>query len=92
MANSADAVTPAPAAAPTSTPAPAAAPKATPVHATIIEDEPAVPAAEPTSTPKAAAHTQSSPSSIVVRRRGRLGTGLALIGLGLKTLITGKTK
>ncbi len=92
MANSAAAATPAPAAAPASTPAPAAPPKATPVHATIIEDEPAVPAAEPTSTPKAAAHTQPSPSSIVVRRRGRLGTGLALIGLGLKTLITGKTK
>ena len=69
-------------------------PVATPVQATII-DEPA-PAAEEQKRAQqaAAADQQTAPATgtVVVRRHGRLGTGLALIGLGLKTLITGKTK
>ncbi len=78
-----------PVAAPAPQPAPASQPVATPVHATIIEN------AEPEPQPTPATNQASAapaPNQIVVRRHGRLGTGLALIGLGLKTLFTGKTK
>ena len=74
---------PAPAAAPASAAAP------TPVHATIIEDSEPEPAPQPAAGKAAGGPVQNQ---VVVRRRGRFGTGLALIGLGLKTLITGKSK
>ena len=78
---------PAPVAAPAAAPAPAAEP--TPVHATIIEDAEPEPAPQPAAGKAAGGPVQNQ---VVVRRRGRFGTGLALIGLGLKTLITGKSK
>ena len=80
---------PEPAPAPVAAPAPAPAAEPTPVHATIIEDAEPEPAPQPAAGKAAGGPVQNQ---VVVRRRGRFGTGLALIGLGLKTLITGKSK
>ncbi len=60
---------------------------ATPVTATIIEPEP--------SRDERAPHGSESAKrtdAIVVRRRGRVSTGLALVGLGIKTLLFGTKK
>lgn len=74
-----------------------AAPKVQKVRATVIEPEPA-PAAQPqapTTTPKSnARHKKPAGKAKAIERHrpGRVRMGLGLIGLGLKTLITGKTK
>ena len=82
---------------PAPAPAPAAAP-AKPVHATIIEP---ASEAEPNERPvgkhaaprmSASTAASSAPQTITIRRRGRVSTGLALIGLGLKTLFSGGTR
>ena len=83
-------------------PAPAPEPQpATPevqkVRATVIEPEPA-PAAQPqapATTPESSTHHKKpagKAKAIERHRPGRVRMGLGLIGLGLKTLITGKTK
>ena len=77
---------PAPAPKPAAAPAPKAAP-AQQVTATIIEPE--QPAAAPQAEP--APQEPKTQRTIVRRKPGRLRTGLALIGLGVKTLITGKS-
>ena len=67
---------PAPAAEPKPTPAPKPEPapkQATAVKATLIEPDESAP----------------KPDNIVVRRRGRVTTGLSLVGMGLKTLLFG---
>lgn len=74
-----------------------AAPEVQQVRATVIEPEPA-PAAQPqapTTTPKSnARHKKPAGKAKAIERHrpGRVRMGLGLIGLGLKTLITGKTK
>ncbi len=74
-----------------------AAPEVQKVRATVIEPEPA-PAAQPqapTTTPKSnARHKKPAGKAKAIERHrpGRVRMGLGLIGLGLKTLITGKTK
>ena len=67
---------PAPAAEPKPAPAPKPEPapkQATAVKATLIEPDESAP----------------KPDNIVVRRRGRVTTGLSLVGMGLKTLLFG---
>ena len=74
-----------------------AAPEVQKVQATVIEPEPA-PAAQPqapTTTPESnARHKKPAGKAKAIERHrpGRVRMGLGLIGLGLKTLITGKTK
>lgn len=74
-----------------------AAPEVQKVRATVIEPEPA-PAAQPqapTTTPESnARHKKPAGKANAIERHrpGRVRIGLGLIGLGLKTLITGKTK
>ena len=74
-----------------------AAPEVQKVRATVIEPEPA-PAAQPqapTTTPESnARHKKPTDKAKAIERHrtGRVRMGLGLIGLGLKTLITGKTK
>ena len=74
-----------------------AAPEVQKVRATVIEPEPA-PAAQPqapTTTPESnARHKKPTGKAKAIERHrpGRVRMGLGLIGLGLKTLITGKTK
>ena len=74
-----------------------AAPEVQKVQATVIEPEPA-PQPEPQAT-KLASETSArrekpagKTKAIERHRPGRVRMGLGLIGLGLKTLITGKTK
>ena len=75
------------------------APKVQEVQATVIEPEPApAPQPDPQVT-KPAPETSASrdkpagkTKAIERHRPGRVRMGLGLIGLGLKTLITGKTK
>ena len=74
-----------------------AAPEVQKVRATVIEPKP-VPAAQPqahTATPESNARREKpvgKTKAIERHRPGRVRMGLGLIGLGLKTLITGKTK
>ena len=74
-----------------------AAPEVQKVQATVIEPEPA-PQPEPQVTkpaPEASARHEKpagKTKAIERHRPGRVRMGLGLIGLGLKTLITGKTK
>ena len=89
-------------AAPEPEPAPApepqpAAPKVQKVQATVIEPEPAPQpepqAAKPASETSARREKPAGKTKAIERHRpGRVRMGLGLIGLGLKTLITGKTK
>ena len=89
-------------AAPEPEPAPApepqpAAPKVQKVQATVIEPEPAPQpepqAAKPASETSARREKPAGKAKAIERHRpGRMRMGLGLIGLGLKTLITGKTK
>ncbi len=89
-------------AAPEPEPAPApepqpAAPKVQKVQATVIEPEPAPQpepqAAKPASETSARREKPAGKAKAIERHRpGRVRMGLGLIGLGLKTLITGKTK
>lgn len=83
---------------PVTTPAPEpAAPEVQKVQATVIEPEPA-PQPEPQVTkpaPETSARREKpagKTKAIERHRPGRVRMGLGLIGLGLKTLITGKTK
>ena len=76
-----------------------AAPEVQKVQATVIEPEPApAPQPEPQVTkpaPETSARRDkpaSKTKAIERHRPGRVRMGLGLIGLGLKTLITGKTK
>ena len=78
----ADQSAPAPAEQPATTPAPATEPQTTTVHATVIE---------PPETAQSGA-AQGSPSTLAKRQPGRIRAGLALIGMGLKTLFTGTPK
>lgn len=94
--------TPEPAAEAKPAPAPEpqpATPKVQEVQATVIEPEPApVPRPEPQVTkpaPETSARRDKpagKTKAIERHRPGRVRMGLGLIGLGLKTLITGKTK
>ena len=94
--------TPGPAAEAKPAPAPEpqpAAPEVQKVQATVIEPEPApVPRPEPQVTkpaPETSARRDKpagKTKAIERHRPGRVRMGLGLIGLGLKTLITGKTK
>ena len=94
--------TPEPAAETKPTPAPKpqpATPEVQKVQATVIEPEPApVPQPEPQVTkpaPETSARRDKpagKAKAIERHRPGRVRMGLGLIGLGLKTLITGKTK
>lgn len=75
------------------------APKVQEVQATVIEPEPApAPQPEPQVTkpaPETSARRDKpagKTKAIERHRPGRVRMGLGLIGLGLKTLITGKTK
>ncbi len=76
-----------------------AAPEVQKVQATVIEPEPA-PAPQPESqvtksAPETSARREKpagKTKAIERHRPGRVRMGLGLIGLGLKTLITGKTK
>lgn len=75
------------------------APEVQKVQATVIEPEPEpAPAAQPqapTTTPESnARHKKPAGKAKAIERHrpGRVRMGLGLIGLGLKTLITGKTK
>ena len=89
-------------AAPEPEPAPApepqpAAPEVQKVQATVIEPEPAPQpepkAANPASETSARREKPADKTKAIERHRpGRVRMGLGLIGLGLKTLITGKTK
>lgn len=89
-------------AAPEPEPAPApepqpAAPKVQKVQATVIEPEPAPQpepkAAKPAPETSARREKPAGKTKAIERHRpGRVRMGLGLIGLGLKTLITGKTK
>ena len=89
-------------AAPEPEPAPApepqpAAPEVQKVQATVIEPEPAPQpkpkAANPASETSARREKPAGKTKAIERHRpGRVRMGLGLIGLGLKTLITGKTK
>lgn len=90
-------------AAPEPEPAPApepqpAAPKVQKVQATVIEPEPAPHQPEPKAAkpaPETSARREKpvgKTKAIERHRPGRVRMGLGLIGLGLKTLITGKTK
>ena len=74
-----------------------AAPKVQEVQATVIEPEPAPQpepqAAKPASETSARREKPVGKTKAIERHRpGRVRMGLGLIGLGLKTLITGKTK
>ena len=76
-----------------------ATPEVQKVQATVIEPEPApVPQPEPQVTkpaPETSARRDKPAGrtkAIERHRPGRVRMGLGLIGLGLKTLITGKTK
>ena len=87
-----------PAAAPAAEPQPAA-PVVQQVQATVIEPEPAPEpqpepqVAKPTSKTSARREKPAGKTKAIERHRpGRVRMGLGLIGLGLKTLITGKTK
>ncbi len=66
-----------------------------PLRATIIEPEPepyAEPAPSRTKAPEAARERKPRSNKALAKRQpGRVRTGLALIGLGLKTLIRGKS-
>lgn len=80
-------------------PAAEKAPEVQKVQATVIEAEPApVPRPEPQFTkpahePNARRDKPTGKTKAIERHRpGRVRMGLGLIGLGLKTLITGKTK
>ena len=80
-------------------PAAEKAPEVQKVQATVIEPEPApVPRPEPQFTkpahePNARRDKPTGKTKAIERHRpGRVRMGLGLIGLGLKTLITGKTK
>lgn len=80
-------------------PAAEKAPEVQKVQATVIEPEPApVPRPEPQVTkpapePNARRDKPTGKTKAIERHRpGRVRMGLGLIGLGLKTLITGKTK
>lgn len=80
-------------------PAEEKAPEVQKVQATVIEPEPApVPRPEPQFTkpahePNARRDKPTGKTKAIERHRpGRVRMGLGLIGLGLKTLITGKTK
>ena len=85
---------------PVTTPAPEpepAAPKVQEVQATVIEPEPAPQpepqAAKPAPETSARREKPAGKTKAIERHRpGRVRMGLGLIGLGLKTLITGKTK
>lgn len=85
---------------PVTTPAPEpepAAPEVQNVQATVIEPEPAPQpepkAANPASETSARREKPVGKTKAIERHRpGRVRMGLGLIGLGLKTLITGKTK
>ena len=55
-------------------------PQPTHLKATLIEPEPPCKS------------TASDENTVVVRRHGRVGTGIALVGLGLKTLLFGSKK
>lgn len=89
---------PAPASQPEPKPQPAT-PEVQKVQATVIEPEPA-PAPQPESQVTKSAPAKSArrekpagkTKAIERHRPGRVRMGLGLIGLGLKTLITGKTK
>lgn len=76
--------TPAPAAEPqtATAAAPAAEAQATAVHATVIEP----------SEPAQSGTGQGSPTTLVKRKPGRIRAGLALIGMGLKTLFMGTSE
>ena len=85
---------PEPASAPEPQPA---APEVQKVQATVIEPEPAPQpepkAANPASETSARREKPAGKTKAIERHRpGRVRMGLGLIGLGLKTLITGKTK
>ena len=76
-----------------------AAPEVQKVQATVIEPEPEPAprpqpqAAKPASEKNARREKPAGKTKAIERHRpGRVRTGLGLIGLGLKTLITGKTK
>ena len=76
-----------------------AAPKVQQVQATVIEPEPAPEpqpepqVAKPSSKTSARREKPAGKTKAIERHRpGRVRMGLGLIGLGLKTLITGKTK
>ena len=76
-----------------------AAPEVQKVQATVIEPEsepaPAAQPQAPTTTPESnARHKKPAGKAKAIERHrpGRVRIGLGLIGLGLKTLITGKTK
>lgn len=76
-----------------------AAPVVQQVQATVIEPEPAPEpqpepqVAKPTSKTSARREKPAGKTKVIERHRpGRVRMGLGLIGLGLKTLITGKTK
>ena len=74
-----------------------AAPEVQKVQATVIEPEPAPQpepkAANPASETSARREKPAGKTKAIERHRpGRVRMGLGLIGLGLKTLITGKTK
>ncbi len=87
---------------PVTTPAPEpepqpAAPEVQEVQATVIEPEPAPQpepkAANPASETSTRREKPAGKTQAIERHRpGRVRMGLGLIGLGLKTLITGKTK
>ena len=75
------------------------APKVQEVQATVIEPEPAPAPRSETQVTKPAPETSArrdkpagKTKAIERHRPGRVRMGLGLIGLGLKTLITGKTK
>ena len=97
-----DTATPEPAAEAKPTPAPKpqpTTPEVQKVQATVIEPEPApAPRPEPQVTKPApetsARHDKPAGKTKAIERHrpGRVRMGLGLIGLGLKTLITGKTK
>lgn len=89
---------PAPASQPEHEPQPAA-PEVQKVQATVIEPEsepaprPQPQAAKPASEKSARREKPAGKTKAIERHRpGRVRMGLGLIGLGLKTLITGKTK
>lgn len=73
--------------------APSLGPAAQKVEATVIEPESedaSAPAAEKTEKPKSDSDRNAKTKAIERPRPGRLRMGLGLIGLGIKTLMTGK--
>ena len=75
-----------PAAAPAPEPAPEPQPAPAPEPATASAP---APEPQPQATQVKAALIEPEQNTVVVRRRGRVGTGIALVGLGIKTLLFG---